>query len=141
MSKMLFEALFFVRIKNIKYSWNLFHYLIEINYSKVVILSKKRNISKVRQNLKYEIEAIRSHHNLKWVKLELYLHIKRDIFWRKNTEYELFIHHTGSKIFVLKYLVFPPGIEMKCQINFAPNNNSCLFCSNFRMSQLWGCVY
>ena len=49
--------------------------------------------------------------------------------------------HTGSKIFVLKYLVFPPGIEMKCQINFAPNNNSCLFCSNFRMSQLWGCVY
>ena len=89
---MLFEALFFVRIKNIKYSWNLFHYLIEINYSKILILSKKRNISKVRQNLKYEIEAIRSHHNLKWVKLELYLHFKRDIFWRKNTEYKLLIN-------------------------------------------------
>ena len=84
MSKMLFEALFFVRIKNIKYSWNLFHYLIEINYSKILILSKKRNISKVRQNLKYEIEAIRSHHNLKWVKLELYLHIQKRHFLKEK---------------------------------------------------------
>ena len=46
----------------------------------------------MRQNLKYEIEAIRSHHNLKWVKLELYLHFKRDIFWGKNTEYKLLIN-------------------------------------------------
>ena len=45
-----------------------------------------------RHNLKFEIEAIWFHHNLKWVNLKLCLHLKRDIFWRKNTEYKSFIH-------------------------------------------------
>ena len=59
-----------------------------------------------RHNLKFEIEAIWFHHNLKWVNLKLCLHLKRDIFWRKNTEYKSFIHqeHFTVGIFAMQIL-------------------------------------